>query len=1133
MNNRQVIHHDRGNDGQVLLITNGDDRISPLDVNPGSNDRRDDDEEQSRDGSGGSSSGSNPSSRSFHGSHHLLQGILQQHPSSLNQNQSANHQRSGEHQGSQVLPVVKHRRRKHSGPPVRPTCQECGKDFSNQSALSKHKLTHSDVRRFSCQLCGKAFKRQDHLNGHMLTHRDKKPYECDVEGCEKTYCDARSLRRHKENHHASLTAAGPALGNKPHLEGQRWCPTSVAGLSSSSSLPVPHHQFLNSKPPSEQFSSTVGSSSGLQTQHLLRILTNPLTEGPSNQSNSQSSGLEHNSSIHQQPSLGQQPVHHHHLRPPPLMMKAISSHSMPSSSHVPQQHHLQYSQLEQNGHQGPHTPTTPHDPSTPNEVSQPTFTYPSQPYLSNSSQHVQQQSVNSPSCSVYSQPQSSPYDLHQPPQQLQQPQTPTTPGNGQPRPGYEYKVQQYLQQQQHLASRRPVSLPTTPVDGQQVFTYPSQAYQSHNGSNTNNGLHHSQQEPTTPCSVYSQPQSSPYDLHQPSQHMRPQLQHQNEPHTPTTPSMNHLPSNGSLHRVQEYLDHQLQDNRRPVSLPSTPIDVVGSASADTHGQVFTYPSQPYQSSSMQHHSRHHLSVPQEPTTPCSVYSQPQTSPYNMHLTPQPVQDDQMSRRTVSLPATPVDQQSFNYHQQQTRNFGEPSPAYSEISPFEAQHPPTHLQSQQQLGYPVSRFYSNGKTIRTTESSCLSSLQEETDQPQEGSEEQGLPIDKDQLSPQEVEALLRDIELMDSSMTSSQVNQGNRQVLEGKRGFFPNHPGKLQQQHVIASKNIHHSDSIGKNISNASQRVDNTVSVVVSSKTTSNVINNSDDNNNDKSTTSFDTTLKPVPLSKGKAFTDDTSALKTNNICSTINGKTSGKYASFASLSSSSTSSSTSTNVSSSKINNSVIKVSSPKRMRHKPEPLYIPPHVNACGTTSFGHYSYHQYQSRLRSPRLWDGKVPSHHAHNNHRHGPAFNSLGLNLPPNGLSSHHAYHPYLHLSYLQSNKESGVPGGDSDRMHSGLSSTLGILSGNRGISPPPYTPPPMLSPVRNGSGLYWHILSAGSLTPKTSLHHHLNREFLLREQTHREQILFKSAETASQKEAKAMTMVNGSAATGGHFFKGQC
>ncbi|XP_032789273.2 uncharacterized protein LOC116926481 isoform X3 [Daphnia magna] len=87
----------------------------------------------------------------------------------------------------------------------------CSKVFTSTSALAKHKLTHSDERRFSCQLCGKAFKRQDHLNGHLITHREKKPFECRADGCGKSYCDARSLRRHQDNHHAppgSLALAG-------------------------------------------------------------------------------------------------------------------------------------------------------------------------------------------------------------------------------------------------------------------------------------------------------------------------------------------------------------------------------------------------------------------------------------------------------------------------------------------------------------------------------------------------------------------------------------------------------------------------------------------------------------------------------------------------------------------------------------------------------------------------------------------------------------------------------------------------------------------------------------------------------------------------------------------------------------
>lgn len=42
-------------------------------------------------------------------------------------------------------------------------CEQCGKTFGSSSALAKHKLTHSDERRYICSTCGKGFKRQDHL----------------------------------------------------------------------------------------------------------------------------------------------------------------------------------------------------------------------------------------------------------------------------------------------------------------------------------------------------------------------------------------------------------------------------------------------------------------------------------------------------------------------------------------------------------------------------------------------------------------------------------------------------------------------------------------------------------------------------------------------------------------------------------------------------------------------------------------------------------------------------------------------------------------------------------------------------------------------------------------------------------
>jgi len=45
----------------------------------------------------------------------------------------------------------------------------------------------------------------------MMTHSSKKPFECKFIGCAKSYCDARSLRRHLENHHQDYITATAAF----------------------------------------------------------------------------------------------------------------------------------------------------------------------------------------------------------------------------------------------------------------------------------------------------------------------------------------------------------------------------------------------------------------------------------------------------------------------------------------------------------------------------------------------------------------------------------------------------------------------------------------------------------------------------------------------------------------------------------------------------------------------------------------------------------------------------------------------------------------------------------------------------------------------------------------------------------
>ncbi|KAF5271731.1 hypothetical protein FQA39_LY08054 [Lamprigera yunnana] len=152
--------------------------------------------------------------------------------------------------------------------------QVCAKVFGNASALAKHKLTHSDERKYVCTMCGKAFKRQDHLNGHMLTHRNKKPYECKAEGCGKSYCDARSLRRHTENHHSSSTvstntttmspAQGAASGDAASPHGSsciQYAPPPTSTTAGKSQL----QQLLATEPAK---SGNGGNNDGLTKQQL-------------------------------------------------------------------------------------------------------------------------------------------------------------------------------------------------------------------------------------------------------------------------------------------------------------------------------------------------------------------------------------------------------------------------------------------------------------------------------------------------------------------------------------------------------------------------------------------------------------------------------------------------------------------------------------------------------------------------------------------------------------------------------------------------------------------------------------------------------------------------------------------------
>ena len=72
-------------------------------------------------------------------------------------------------------------------------CDICGKRFSKQSSLARHKYEHSGnnnnnnneyiyvhlgVRPFICDVCTKAFKHKHHLAEHRRLHTGEKPFQC-------------------------------------------------------------------------------------------------------------------------------------------------------------------------------------------------------------------------------------------------------------------------------------------------------------------------------------------------------------------------------------------------------------------------------------------------------------------------------------------------------------------------------------------------------------------------------------------------------------------------------------------------------------------------------------------------------------------------------------------------------------------------------------------------------------------------------------------------------------------------------------------------------------------------------------------------------------------------------------------
>ncbi|XP_072833017.2 uncharacterized protein LOC110086412 [Pogona vitticeps] len=95
-------------------------------------------------------------------------------------------------------PAKEEKRRRWYRTEPRFGCPICGKTFPWQSALARHRLSHSSEKPYQCSDCSKSFAQRSKLARHHCLPTGA--LSCECPDCGKRFCDRSKLARHQKSH---------------------------------------------------------------------------------------------------------------------------------------------------------------------------------------------------------------------------------------------------------------------------------------------------------------------------------------------------------------------------------------------------------------------------------------------------------------------------------------------------------------------------------------------------------------------------------------------------------------------------------------------------------------------------------------------------------------------------------------------------------------------------------------------------------------------------------------------------------------------------------------------------------------------------------------------------------------------